>query len=234
MQQRQLRLGDILDDYCPRDRRVTNHAVVAMVGADVKRTRCTTCDAEHEYKGAKLPPQRKKKDAPPALYKQVLTGASKGVTPVPFGADQEPEPPAADRRASSEPAAPPSTEASEPPVIESAGPEADRPAGEEEGPVHRPLIRATLPRAGGAAPSRPITEFTIRQNGGRPGKFRPGTPHRQRAGGGGGLAGGGARHPGRPTIAVGRGGSRPSPSHPQRSAHHPHARVARPGKKRYR
>ena len=46
--QRELRLGDILDDYCPRERRVTNHAVVAMVGADVKQTRCTTCDAEHE------------------------------------------------------------------------------------------------------------------------------------------------------------------------------------------
>ena len=55
MQQRQLRLGDILDDYCPRERRVTNHAVVAMVGPDVKQTRCTTCDAEHEYKHAKVP-----------------------------------------------------------------------------------------------------------------------------------------------------------------------------------
>ena len=31
MEQRRLRLGDILDDYCPRERRVTNHAVVAMV-----------------------------------------------------------------------------------------------------------------------------------------------------------------------------------------------------------
>ena len=31
MQQRRVRLGDILDDYCPRERRVTNHAVVAMV-----------------------------------------------------------------------------------------------------------------------------------------------------------------------------------------------------------
>ena len=36
MQQRQLRLGDILDDYCPRERRVTNHAVVAMIGEAVK------------------------------------------------------------------------------------------------------------------------------------------------------------------------------------------------------
>ena len=64
MQQRQLRLGDILDDYCPRERRVTNHAVVAMVGPDVKQTRCTTCDTEHEYKHAKVPRQRRKSETP--------------------------------------------------------------------------------------------------------------------------------------------------------------------------
>src|SRR5437868_13699863 len=79
MQQRQLRLGDILDDYCPRERRVTNHAVVAMLGEDVKQTRCTTCDAEHEYKHAKVPRQRKKSEAPAALYSQVLAGAPKRV-----------------------------------------------------------------------------------------------------------------------------------------------------------
>ena len=62
MQQRQPRLGDVVDDYCPRERRVTNHAVVAMVGDEVKQTRCTTCDAEHDYKHAKVPPQRKKKE----------------------------------------------------------------------------------------------------------------------------------------------------------------------------
>ena len=55
MEQRRLRLGDILDDYCPRERRVTNHAVVAMIEEDVKQTRCTTCDAEHAYKGARVP-----------------------------------------------------------------------------------------------------------------------------------------------------------------------------------
>src|SRR5262245_27130961 len=79
MQQRQLRLGDILDDYCPRERRLTNHAVVAMIGGDVKQTRCTTCDAEHEYKHAKVPRQRRKSDAPPALYAQVAAGAPKRV-----------------------------------------------------------------------------------------------------------------------------------------------------------
>src|SRR5262249_26382023 len=78
MQQRQLRLGDILDDYCPRERRVTNHAVVAMVGEDVKQTRCTTCDAEHPYKHARVPRQRRK-ESPAALYSQVVEGRPKRV-----------------------------------------------------------------------------------------------------------------------------------------------------------
>src|SRR6266446_10442408 len=80
MQQRQLRLGDILDDYCTRERRLTNHAVVAMVGNDVKQTRCTTCDTEHEYKHAKVPRQRRKSDSPAALFAQVIAGAPKVVT----------------------------------------------------------------------------------------------------------------------------------------------------------
>src|SRR5262249_36684690 len=79
MQQRQLRLGDILDDYCPRERRLTNHAVVAMIGDDVKQTRCTTCDAEHEYKHAKVPRQRRKSETPAALYAQVAASGPKRV-----------------------------------------------------------------------------------------------------------------------------------------------------------
>src|SRR6516225_10455451 len=80
MQQRQLRLGDILDDYCPRERRVTNHAIVAMIGDDVRQTRCITCDAEHEYKHARMPRQRRKSEEPAALYAQVAAGAPKRVT----------------------------------------------------------------------------------------------------------------------------------------------------------
>ena len=73
MEQRRLRLGDILDDYCPRERRLTNHAVVAMIDDTVKQTRCTTCDAEHVYKGGKVP-RRRKQETPAALYKEVLAG----------------------------------------------------------------------------------------------------------------------------------------------------------------
>src|SRR4051812_44598970 len=90
MQQRQLRLGDILDDYCTRERRLTNHAVVAMVGDTVKQTRCTTCDTEHEYKHAKVPPQRRKNDTPPALYAQVAAGAPKRIAHEHPNGDEDP------------------------------------------------------------------------------------------------------------------------------------------------
>src|SRR3954470_18361139 len=80
MQQRQLRLGDILDDYCPRERRVTNHVIGAMIADDVKQVRCTTCDADHEFKHAKVPRQRRKTETPAALYAQVLATGPKRVT----------------------------------------------------------------------------------------------------------------------------------------------------------
>src|SRR3989337_1303902 len=76
MEQRPLRLGDIVDDYCPRERRVTNHAIVALVDETVKQTRCTTCDHEHVFKNAREPRRRKKEDAS-ALYSQVLSGLQK-------------------------------------------------------------------------------------------------------------------------------------------------------------
>ena len=93
MEQRRLRLGDILDDYCPRERRLTNHAVVAMIEEDVKQTRCTTCDAEHPYKGGKVP-KRRKKETTGALYKEVLAGqtarrgcAHRSRAPIPISRD---------------------------------------------------------------------------------------------------------------------------------------------------
>lgn len=70
MEQRTLRLGDIVDDYCPREKRLTNHAIVAVVDDTIKQTRCTTCDAEHVYKNGREPRIRKK--AGESLYDQVL------------------------------------------------------------------------------------------------------------------------------------------------------------------
>jgi hypothetical protein len=220
MQQRQPRLGDVVDDYCPRERRVTNHAVVAMVGDEVKQTRCTTCDAEHEYKQARVPPQRKKKDVPGALYQQVLDGLPR-VVPT---ADDEAEP-----EVLSEP-----DQDVEAAILAAGDADGDADAdgnvaGEPEGPVHRRLIRATLPKLPGAEPpARREPEFTIRAPGQRPGKQRngfrgqrpggmqgqsPGNANGNRAGKrhgrpGGGDGQGGWSRPGQPGGHRGQGGHR--------------------------
>jgi hypothetical protein len=206
MEQRRLRLGDILDDYCPRERRVTNHAVVAMIEEDVKQTRCTTCDAEHAYKGGKEP-RRRKKDAPSVLYKEVLAGMPEAIEVAP----PEPVPP---------PVAVDSIIAQSSPEEHSAIVEtAEEPAASvtDDGPFHRRLIRATLPRPEGQKDVRQIPEFTIRQNGGRGnGHFRGGSKMRGHGGSGNRPQGGGGRRfgssPGSgrgPSAGSGRGGGMP-------------------------
>ena len=205
MQQRQLRLGDILDDYCPRERRVTNHAIVAIVGQEVRQTRCVTCEAEHEYKQARIPPQRKKKPVPGALYQDVLSGMPTPTRVVSQGAvsEEDEEPMAAEE-------APATADA---PLI--AQTEASSPVPDEnEGPVHRPLIRATLPRPEGQVPVRPIPDFTVRQPTTKPGRFRPNGSHRRAGGPPSGQAGG--------FGANGRRGAPPVPGRP------PHGNRARP------
>ena len=48
----------------------------------------------------------------------------------------------------------------------------DTPDAVEDGPVHRPLIRATLPRVEGHKETRQATDFTIRQSNGRGANFQ--------------------------------------------------------------
>lgn len=45
-----MRLGDDIDDHCTRCKRTTDHAVVAMGGEEVLKTRCRTCNNEHPYR----------------------------------------------------------------------------------------------------------------------------------------------------------------------------------------
>ena len=175
MEQRRLRLGDILDDYCPRERRVTNHAVVAMIEEKVQQTRCTTCDAEHVYKGAKEPRRRSRKDSPEGLYREVLAGMPDGEnTPAPISViaaaaavarDDERSVDeilaAGDAPIAAKIEAPPIAVAPEPtpePIAETGIDE--RPA--EDGPFHRRLIRAQLPRIEGQKEVRQEPDFSFR------------------------------------------------------------------------
>ncbi len=101
MDQRRVRLGDVLDDYCPRERRVTNHAVVAIVAGDIKLTRCTTCDTEHPYKEARVPPRRQTR----LVAALSNAGADGALIAAPAAqAAPKPPPPAAPPPAASSPA----------------------------------------------------------------------------------------------------------------------------------
>lgn len=182
MQQRRVRLGDILDDYCPRERRVTNHAVVAMIDDQIKQTRCTTCDADHEYKGAKVPAPRRKKDRG-ALFQDVVEdpGRPRPVAPAASMPDDAPDD--ALEEAPDDGATPESFEVAEESETVDAEPlSAEPPSVEDEGPVHRPLIRATLPRPEGQVPERRSPEFTVRQPGTRGGREFDGPKNGQRHG----------------------------------------------------
>jgi hypothetical protein len=225
MEQRRLRLGDILDDYCPRERRVTNHAIVAMIEEDVKQTRCTTCDAEHAYKGARVPKRRKKETpaalaappaqptAPVAVHAVDLMSQHEPVEDrQPFmqndNNDDNPDVPDQDT-----PAAQQQESLDEPQSRIIDGP-SDGPV---DGPVHRPLIRATLPRPDGQKDARPVPEFTVRHsptrgNGhGNAGNNYRGERTRMRTGGAGnGNGPNGNRSPSGGSRFQGGAGNRPN------------------------
>ncbi len=190
MQERRLRLGEVLDDYCPREKRLTNHVIVALVGDEVRTTRCATCDFEHVYKAGKVPARRKKADPQATLYKTVLqnvTGGEidTGVLP-PGEADVHPPPapaavaavprlapaaPSADARALAAAAAVPEPPPS--PQVET-----------REEPVHRhTLIRATLPKVEGQVPERKPADFTLWNVARQPQGRRGGRPRPPQAGG---------------------------------------------------
>ena len=169
-QQRPLRLGDLVDDYCPRERRITNHAIVAIVEDAIRQTRCTACESDHVYKGGKAPLRRKPKDDQAALYEQVLVNATSGPAQPP-GPEQVGAP-AAVVAASIEPVAPVVAAATvpEPTPVEAAAASASTPEPvsepviDEGWTLNRRLIRASLPRIEGQSPvPRAIPEFTMHQ-----------------------------------------------------------------------
>lgn len=45
-----MRLGDDIDDHCSRCKRSTGHSIVSMMGEEVLKTRCRTCNGEHKYR----------------------------------------------------------------------------------------------------------------------------------------------------------------------------------------
>jgi hypothetical protein len=50
---RELRLGDTIEDYCVRCKLVLDHGIVAIVSGEVRKVRCNTCSFEHAFREGK-------------------------------------------------------------------------------------------------------------------------------------------------------------------------------------
>ena len=68
---RDVRLGDDIDDYCVRCKRVMNHAVVSVVNGVAAKVRCRTCHNDHDFRHEQPPPP-KTDSRKAALFNEVL------------------------------------------------------------------------------------------------------------------------------------------------------------------
>ena len=69
------RLGDVIDDFCVKCRRLTNHSVVSILNGSAAKVRCRTCYSDHDYRNEQAPPSKKDlKKA--ALFNAVLSGVA--------------------------------------------------------------------------------------------------------------------------------------------------------------
>jgi hypothetical protein len=68
-----LRLGDELDDYCVKCRRLTNHLVVSLLNAEPAKVRCRSCYSDHDYRHETVPPSKKELLKREQLFNEVLS-----------------------------------------------------------------------------------------------------------------------------------------------------------------
>ena len=68
---REPRLGDDIDDFCVRCKRIMNHAIVSVVNGEAAKVRCRTCHSDHDYRHEQAPPP-KVDPRKAALFNEVL------------------------------------------------------------------------------------------------------------------------------------------------------------------
>jgi len=52
------RLGDDIDDFCVKCKRVMNHLVVSLVNDEPAKVRCRTCHGDHDFRHEQAPPPK--------------------------------------------------------------------------------------------------------------------------------------------------------------------------------
>ncbi|MGA2183069.1 MAG: hypothetical protein ABSH47_08575 [Bryobacteraceae bacterium] len=83
----------MIDDFCVKCKRLTNHAIVSIVDAQAAKVRCRTCYHDHDYRHEQPPPSKKdlKKQE---LFAQVLASVAPKSTTA-----EEPEEPVDKKKA---------------------------------------------------------------------------------------------------------------------------------------
>ena len=74
---RAARLGDDIDDFCVKCKRVMNHAVVSILNDEPAKVRCRTCYGDHDFRHEQAPPP-KVDSRKAALFNQVLESVTGG------------------------------------------------------------------------------------------------------------------------------------------------------------
>ena len=69
----EFRLGDDIDDYCVKCKRMTNHAIVSLVDSEAAKVRCKTCYNDHAFRKGEIPPSKKELKKQQALFNEVLS-----------------------------------------------------------------------------------------------------------------------------------------------------------------
>ncbi len=65
----ELRLGDDIDDFCIKCKRLSNHVIVSLLDTTVAKVRCKGCHSEHDFRNEQAPPTKRE------LKKQALLAA---------------------------------------------------------------------------------------------------------------------------------------------------------------
>jgi len=87
---REPRLGDDIDDYCVRCKRVMNHSVVSVINAEPAKVRCRICHSDHDFRHEQAPPP--KVDArKQALFNEVLKKANPQAVEAVVAVEEPPE-----------------------------------------------------------------------------------------------------------------------------------------------
>lgn len=79
------RLGDDIDDFCIKCKRLTNHSIVSLIEEKAAKVRCRTCYHDHDYRNEEpLPSKKDLKKA--ALLEEALKGGAAALD-----GDEEPD-----------------------------------------------------------------------------------------------------------------------------------------------